>query len=457
MLGSEHCDCLLPRFVLRPEPVRFACDHQLAAYSPTKLALAPCPRYDRRTPFCHSVRSWTSVAAFSDHYRTLNVHRHAEPAVIEAAYRALARRYHPDLNPGDKAAPDRLRGINAAYAVLASPAARRSYDLTWDTHHAPKPPKPSPQRPQQAQNQSASSTKQQTHRANPPAPPPQPTAASGKSVRPWYVKILGFVVIVALLRAGAAMVSTNDFPAVSQPVGPGSAKATATFVPKGPPTKAAFAPALDFELQATVAAAVPTASTQSGTKWGFVETFADASTWEQKDNESAASYVDASGLVVTIKTPGGFDGYLYDALPSAGKDVAFGVVAGSFDGWGEINLILRDAAGTPEWLFGIDPVAREWNLYRTSDTTSQFFYWVEPRPFGAVVNGAVRTIEARVIGGIPGLWINGVDVVRPTGISMPEMSGSLVFGMGAGINPESLTGSGDWFSVTFERVELREL
>ena len=62
-----------------------------------------------------------------------------------------------------------------------------------------------------------------------------------------------------------------------------------------------------------------------------------------------------------------------------------------------------------------------------------------------------------LLDGNPALWINGKNVVEPFGIAMPEMSGSLLFGFGAGINPFSLTGFGESFTVIFERAELREL
>jgi molecular chaperone DnaJ len=68
------------------------------------------------------------VAAFQDHYRTLGVHRHAEPTVIAAAYRAMARQYYPDLNSGNRSTEARLTKINAAYEVLADPENRRAYD-----------------------------------------------------------------------------------------------------------------------------------------------------------------------------------------------------------------------------------------------------------------------------------------------------------------------------------------
>ncbi len=79
-----------------------------------------------------------------DHYRTLQVSRHAEPEVIDKAYRALSLKYHPDVaGPGDReAATGRMQRINRAYAVLGDPVARRAYDSrmgpdshtsAWDT------------------------------------------------------------------------------------------------------------------------------------------------------------------------------------------------------------------------------------------------------------------------------------------------------------------------------------
>lgn len=60
-------------------------------------------------------------------YEVLQVSPHACPEVIQAAYRALARTYHPDVNPGDEAARQ-MRQLNAAYSVLSDPARRLRYD-----------------------------------------------------------------------------------------------------------------------------------------------------------------------------------------------------------------------------------------------------------------------------------------------------------------------------------------
>ena len=63
-----------------------------------------------------------------DHYRTLGVAPDASTPEIRRAYRRLARRHHPDVNPVDNAG--RFVAITAAYQILSDPAARARYDLT---------------------------------------------------------------------------------------------------------------------------------------------------------------------------------------------------------------------------------------------------------------------------------------------------------------------------------------
>ncbi len=63
-----------------------------------------------------------------DYYRVLQVPRDASQEDIKRAYRRLAREFHPDVNPGDKRAEERLKEINEAYAVLGDPEARQQYD-----------------------------------------------------------------------------------------------------------------------------------------------------------------------------------------------------------------------------------------------------------------------------------------------------------------------------------------
>ena len=65
---------------------------------------------------------------FKDYYQTLGVAKNASEKEIEQAYRKLARKHHPDVNPGDKSAEARFKEINEAYEVLGDADKRKKYD-----------------------------------------------------------------------------------------------------------------------------------------------------------------------------------------------------------------------------------------------------------------------------------------------------------------------------------------
>ncbi len=65
---------------------------------------------------------------FKDYYNVLGVGRDASQEDIKAAYRKLARKWHPDVNAGDSAAEKRFKEINEAHEVLGDPETRRKYD-----------------------------------------------------------------------------------------------------------------------------------------------------------------------------------------------------------------------------------------------------------------------------------------------------------------------------------------
>src|SRR3954462_2879649 len=67
-------------------------------------------------------------ATQQDYYDTLKVDRKASADEIRKSYRRLARKYHPDLNPGDKAAEGRFKQLQEAYDVLSDPKKRQMYD-----------------------------------------------------------------------------------------------------------------------------------------------------------------------------------------------------------------------------------------------------------------------------------------------------------------------------------------
>src|SRR5438270_8982448 len=65
---------------------------------------------------------------YVDYYKVLGVNKNASENDIKSAYRKLARKHHPDLNPNDKEAHKRFQQINEANEVLSDPEKRKKYD-----------------------------------------------------------------------------------------------------------------------------------------------------------------------------------------------------------------------------------------------------------------------------------------------------------------------------------------
>ena len=63
-----------------------------------------------------------------DYYEVLGVPKDADEAALKKAYRALAKKYHPDANPGDKEAEAKFKEASEAYSVLSDPEKRQKYD-----------------------------------------------------------------------------------------------------------------------------------------------------------------------------------------------------------------------------------------------------------------------------------------------------------------------------------------
>ena len=68
------------------------------------------------------------MAEKRDYYEVLGVDRGADEDTLKKAYRKLAKKYHPDMNPGDKEAEAKFKEATEAYSVLSDPDKRRQYD-----------------------------------------------------------------------------------------------------------------------------------------------------------------------------------------------------------------------------------------------------------------------------------------------------------------------------------------
>jgi molecular chaperone DnaJ len=68
------------------------------------------------------------TAGTKDYYEILGIKKDASPDEIKKAFRKLARKHHPDLNPGDSAAEKKFKEINGAYEILGNTKKRSEYD-----------------------------------------------------------------------------------------------------------------------------------------------------------------------------------------------------------------------------------------------------------------------------------------------------------------------------------------
>ena len=123
-------------------------------------------------------------------YDELEVSPNASTDVIQGAYRSLAKRFHPDRNPGDPSAAVRMRRVNDAYAVLGNPAKRADYDATQERSARSQAAEAKHQARERSgaktRNHSASDADVRPPRAADRAPSTQPTGTKQTTGQTYY-------------------------------------------------------------------------------------------------------------------------------------------------------------------------------------------------------------------------------------------------------------------------------
>lgn len=134
----------------------------------------------------------------------------APDEVIRAAYRALANKYHPDRNPGDRGAEFKLKRLNAAYQVLGDPAKRKQYDeLTQGPEGChegpPEPPKqePPPWKVPEEQASPRGKVPEEERAAREPRHEPPPDKP--RSVLRMIFRVVGIIVGLFVLGLGGVI------------------------------------------------------------------------------------------------------------------------------------------------------------------------------------------------------------------------------------------------------------
>jgi curved DNA-binding protein CbpA len=139
------------------------------------------------------------MASFEDYYEILQVSPSAEPEVIEAAYKKLAQKYHPDVNKSPTA-PEKMKKINAAHDVLGDPVQRKRYHAEWLQRKGEKtsytrtyaPPEPKPSSKSQPRQQQRGTTSK-------PSPTTKQPSKKRRKITAYIISGLVILIIMPII------------------------------------------------------------------------------------------------------------------------------------------------------------------------------------------------------------------------------------------------------------------
>lgn len=136
--------------------------------------------------------------AFTNYYIVLGVPNTASFEEIKAAYRELAKKYHPDKNPGNKAAEDFFKEVQQAYAVLSNPEKRKKFDLKFSYGSSQDTTKRRTTAPPYTGNAYQYAQQQAQYRQQPPRPEPaaRPKAKPDKSENHYILISVGIAMVL---------------------------------------------------------------------------------------------------------------------------------------------------------------------------------------------------------------------------------------------------------------------
>ena len=169
------------------------------------------------------------------------------------------------------------------------------------------------------------------------------------------------------------------------------------------------------------------------------------------DADSKADYGDGT-FEMEVREPGLISGYPLGEAEIAGEAYAVALDVASITGAGAVALEFRTDPAGDEWMVAVDPATATWAVYSKGEG-GQFTPRVEPTDYSALTGSPLSRVEVRVVGGVPSLLVNEIDVSGGSGIALPAFGSEGTISFGATMDPDG----GEPFVVAYDRVTLYEL